>query len=124
MIKQVRITLMKAFYLLLASLAAIHSAIIGNNVFALTRLLEYQINITNHPTNIMEYATLAPTQQNCSMGKCFYGWIRNYTVGNRSFEGFNLSLAQDNPLFHLTLSKSSFSIVSSGSLPPPISMLL
>lgn len=90
---------MRILIALLALCCFVSSALIGTTIYSLSRFFQYKIEITSKYGNIVEFATITPKINGCVLGRCFYGWISNYTIGNETAQGYNQQSQSKNFIF-------------------------
>lgn len=92
---------MRPILILLLSLPSLLSAIIGSSFSLITRHFEYRFDIAAPNSSFHAFLKMAPASEKCAMEACFYGWVLNSTLGNRTrvFEGRKGDLR--NPFFYL-----------------------
>jgi hypothetical protein len=62
---------------------------------------------------------------NCSIGRCFYGWIQNFTQGNLTVEGVTQQIQTEDLFFYIQLfSNQTYNMIRNYQLDSDKKMLL
>ena len=91
----------------LTIIALAYSAIIASPVFSLARTYQYEINIQTNAQNFTEYALISSDTDNSKNKYCYYAWIFNYTLNEKTVQAYNPFLGVNLPFFYLQIDQGS-----------------